>query len=168
VYRPDPRRGGTGSLPFGIFEAAGGTWFVLGITQQFWARFCEVVGRPEWIDDPRLVDEPTRRDNEDLLNGLIEEQMLTADAATWEARFHQARLPGAAVVTVSEAFAGEQVAARDMRVVLDDPVHPGGVSVAGQPVKLSAYRAQKFRPAPVSGADTVAVRAEFMAEPVIG
>jgi crotonobetainyl-CoA:carnitine CoA-transferase CaiB-like acyl-CoA transferase len=56
---------------------------------------------------------------------------------------------------------------RGMRVRLDDALHPEGIVVAGQPIKLSASGPQTYRPAPQSGADTEAVRVEFLSDVIV-
>lgn len=163
-FVPEPRRGGSGSLPFGVFDAAEESWVVLSITQQFWSKFCDVVERPELVDDPRFVDEPSRRQHQAELDILVEELMLTQSASTWQERCFAAGIPGVEVVSLDQAFATEQAQVRGMRVVLPDTLHPEGVVVAGHPVKYSRYEPD-YRRAPITGADTEAVQAEFLGEP---
>ncbi|MCW2495295.1 MAG: hypothetical protein JWQ77_1219 [Jatrophihabitans sp.] len=160
-FLPEPRRGGSGSLPFGVFETADHRWFVITITQQFWARYCQVVDHPEWIDDARFATEPLRQQNEDLLNPMLVEAMRAQDVAVWKSRFFEAKLPGAGVATIAEAFAHEQAVAREMRLDLSDPVFPGGVAVAASPLRLSRTGPSQARPAPRAGTDTEAVAAEL-------
>jgi crotonobetainyl-CoA:carnitine CoA-transferase CaiB-like acyl-CoA transferase len=161
VFVPEPRRGGSGSLPFGAFECADGRWFVIGITAQFWPRFTEVVQRPNWQRDARFVDEAARRENEADLNSGIEMAMRARPAAEWQTRFTAAGLPGAIVSTVGEAFAHEQARARDMVLTLPDAVVPGGVQVAGRALKFARRAAPPALGAPLPGADTAAVAAEL-------
>lgn len=159
-FVPDPRRGGSGSLPFGVFPTADG-WFVLGITPQFWATFCEVAGKPEWTNDPLLATEPLRRENQAYLDRVVEAQMRTRTSNEWQALFYEVKIPGAAVLTVRQAFEHPQAVARNMAVRLDDSLHPDGVVVAGQPIKLSGMPSPEYRPAPLPGTDTNAVAREF-------
>lgn len=163
-FVPEPRRGGSGSLPFGVFDAAEQSWVVLSITQQFWRKFCDVVERPELADDPRFADEPSRRQNQAELDAIVEDLMLKESASTWQERCFAAGIPGVEVVALDQAFATEQARVRGMRVVLPDEVHPEGVVVAGHPVKYSRFE-PTYRGAPVTGADTEAVQAEFLGKP---
>jgi crotonobetainyl-CoA:carnitine CoA-transferase CaiB-like acyl-CoA transferase len=161
VFRPEPRRGGSGSLPFGVFATRDERWFVIGITPQFWDRFCSVAGHPEWTADPRFDGEPRRREHEAELNAMIEVAMLRHDAAEWQRRFAEAGIPGATVATVAEAFAYEQVAARSMLLTLPDQLHAEGVCVAGMPIKFSTAPAAPVRGAPLPGTDTLSIATEF-------
>ena len=91
---------------------------------------------------------------------MIEEAMRRQDAAEWQRRFVTAGIPGAIVATVAEAFAHEQVAARSMLLVLPDPLHAGGVRVAGRPITFCTAPAVPVTVAPLPGADTASVAAE--------
>ena len=152
----DPRApppGGSGALPYGPFLAGDGRWFVLGITRQFWPAAAQLLGHPEWIDDPRFATELDRQDNEAELNRLVGEAMRAADADEWQRRFVAAGIPGAKVQTIAEAFRHPHVALRDMLVGFDHPIG-SRLKVAGNPVKLSRHPFAGFGAAPGLGADT--------------
>ncbi|MBK1787116.1 CaiB/BaiF CoA transferase family protein [Prauserella cavernicola] len=154
AFLPEPRRGGSGSLPFGVFKCADDRWFTMCITPQFWGRFCEIAGVPHWRDDPRFVTEPLRRENETALNALLDEQLLTKEAGEWERLFFEHKLPGAVVVDLTSAFGHDQAQHRGMCMKLPDAEHSGGVQVAGFPIKFSAAAPVPAHPAPRHGADT--------------
>lgn len=160
-FVPEPRRGGSGSLPFGVFRTADDKWFTICITQQFWAKFCEAAGHPEWIEDPRFVTEPLRRENEDDLYALVEPSFLERPAQEWEALYYSLKLPGAVVLSVGEAFSHPQAVARGMRLRLSDIDLVDGIEVANAPLKLSAAPDLDPAGAPIPGADTALVAAEF-------
>jgi crotonobetainyl-CoA:carnitine CoA-transferase CaiB-like acyl-CoA transferase len=160
-FTATPHRGGNGAMPYGPFLARDGRWFVLGITSQFWAKACDVLGHPEWREDPRFRTQDDRQANEDALNAAVAEAMQAADADEWQRRFVAAGIPGAKVATIPEAFLHPHVALRDMLVGFDHPVG-GRLKVAGDPVKLSAHRDACFRAAPGLGADTLAVLRDLL------
>ena len=87
AYAAEPRRGGSGALPYGPFLAGDGRWFVLGITGQFWPKAAAVLGHSEWTADPRFATEADRQANEVELNRLVAEAMQGADADEWQRRF---------------------------------------------------------------------------------
>lgn len=153
AYAAEPRRGGSGALPYGPFLAGDGRWFVLGITGQFWPKAASVLGHPEWTADPRFATEADRQTNEVELNRLVGEAMRGADADAWQRRFVEAGIPGAKVQSIREAYDHPHVALRDMLVSFHHPVG-GGLKVAGNPLKLSAHPHRGFAPAPGLGADT--------------
>ncbi|WP_216892311.1 CaiB/BaiF CoA transferase family protein [Nocardia alni] len=159
-FLPEPRRGGTGSLPFGAFATKDDTWFVICITPQFWSRFCQAAGAPEWEKDPRFVTEPLRRANEAELYALVEPSFLRRTAAEWQELYIEKGLPGAKVLTLAEAFEHPQALARSMRVRLPDHEVPGGIEVANAALKFSVCEPVPAISAPVPGRDTATLAAE--------
>ena len=157
AFGPEPHRGGSGALPYGPFRTADGAWFVLGITGQFWTAFCQLVDRPDWIDDPRYATESARQANEDTLNAEVARAMAQRPAETWQALFIEAAIPGARVCTIPQAFEHPHVARRDMLVGFPD--HPQGraLQVAGNPIRLSRHQDQPLAPAPGLGEHTQAI-----------
>ncbi|MCC6533021.1 MAG: CoA transferase [Burkholderiales bacterium] len=160
-YTPEPHRGGSGALPYGPFRARCGRWFALGITRQFWASACQVMGKPEWENDPRFRSEAQRQDNEQALNAEVAAVIATRDADDWQARFLDAGIPGATVRSIRDAFSHPHVALRDMLVGFD---HPLGrhLRVAGDPIKLSAHPHAPFAGAPGLGEHTSLVLQELL------
>jgi crotonobetainyl-CoA:carnitine CoA-transferase CaiB-like acyl-CoA transferase len=156
-----PHRGGNGAMPYGPFRAGDGRWFVLGITAQFWATCCDVLGHPEWLDDRRFRTQEDRQAHATALHAEVSQAMLAADADEWQRRFVAAGIPGAKVATISEAFDHPHVALRDMLVGFDHPIG-ARLKVAGDPIKLSAHPHAGFRAAPGLGADTVAVLRDLL------
>jgi crotonobetainyl-CoA:carnitine CoA-transferase CaiB-like acyl-CoA transferase len=51
--------------------------------ERYWGNFCEVVGHPEWISDPRFVDMPTRKQNARACVELIDEMFASRDYKEW-------------------------------------------------------------------------------------
>ena len=163
-FAATPHRGGNGAMPYGPFLAGDGRWFVLGITSQFWAKACEVLGHPEWREDPRFRTQDDRQANEAALNAAVTQAMQGADADEWQRRFVAAGIPGAKVATIPEAFEHPHVAMRDMLAGFDHPIG-GRLRVAGDPIKLSDHPGIGFRAAPGLGADTVAVLRDLLGLP---
>lgn len=160
-FMPEPRRGGSGSLPFGAFRTKDGTWFVICITQQFWGAFCQAAGEPGWEHDPRFATEPLRRDNEHDLYALVEPSFLLRTGQEWSDVYFELNLPGARVLSITEAFAHPQAIARSMRQLLPDDDVDGGIEVAGSPLKFSASEPVPAKRAPRPGQDTRVIADEL-------
>jgi len=160
-FAATPHRGGNGAMPYGPFRTGDGRWFVLGITGQFWSSCCDVLGHPEWREDPRFRTQDDRQTNEAALNAAVTEAMLTADADTWQQRFVKAGIPGAKVAGIAEAFEHPHVPLRDMLVGFDHPIG-SRLKVAGDPIKVSAHPHEGFRAAPGLGADTLVVLRDLL------
>lgn len=115
---PPPRHGNAhpNIVPYEIFQASDG-YFAMGIgNDSQWQRFCQLVGRTEWLEDSRF------RTNEDRVKHraiLIEwlNQWFSADTVEkWLDELLAAGIPAAPVNRVDEVFEDPQVRARGMRV----------------------------------------------------
>ena len=70
-------------VPYHVFRAADEFLIVaVGNDSQF-AKFCEVIGAPEWTADPRFATNPQRVRHRDLLVGMISERMRARRAREW-------------------------------------------------------------------------------------
>ena len=150
-YLPEPMRGGIGSVPYGTFKAGDGRWFVLGITSQFWRKACEVLGHPEWVEDPRFATQQQRQVNEDLVNAMVTEALQARSASEWQLACVDAGIPAGKVNTIPEAFEHPHVALRDTLVGFKNSTVGNRVKVAGNPIKMSQHKFEGFEPPPGFG-----------------
>lgn len=132
----DPRRGGTGALPFGPFQTSDQRWFSICITQQFWKPFVVLSGAADRLDKAEFATEKLRQQHETELNSLVTEVMQSKTAREWQQLFLAAQLPGAMVVNLKEAFEHPNVALRGMRMAVENAEF-GPIEVAGNPIRIS-------------------------------
>jgi crotonobetainyl-CoA:carnitine CoA-transferase CaiB-like acyl-CoA transferase len=130
-------------VPAQVFATADG-WLVLFITHdEFWARFCREMGRPEWIADPRFATMDARRINRDAVTREIGALLATRSAVEWEHRFVPLGIVASGIGTLEQALASEQVAAR--RMVVDIATPEGSIRAVGNPIRFegqeTAYHA---------------------------
>lgn len=147
--RPHPRDMLTGVLAcYGYYQAADGRWLAVGALEpKFFARFCQLLGRPE------LAEQQYDLDRQDELRSALAEVFSSADSAHW-----------------LNLLAGEDTcvtAVNDVRQAMaeEDPVARGVVTSArsGAGEEFPVVRAVPWIPeegplvAPAVGADTKAV-----------
>jgi len=148
------------TAPYQAFPTAT-SWIIIGgANEKNWARIAQVLGRPEWIEDPRYVRNSERMRNRDDLTREISDILRTRPAEQWLAAFDEAGVPAGPVHSIGEALSHPQTLARDMVV---EQTHPqaGLVRTVGMPVKFSATPAEYRRAAPRLGEDTEAILGEF-------
>jgi len=97
------------SIPTGVFPTTDGYFNIAVAGGAIWQRFCELMDRTEWLDDPRFVDAKARSDNRAQMNELIAEITRTESTATWVARFNEAGVPCGPIYTIDQVFADPQV-----------------------------------------------------------
>jgi crotonobetainyl-CoA:carnitine CoA-transferase CaiB-like acyl-CoA transferase len=69
----------------GTYRTRDGRFIVLVMldADRYWADFCQVVGHPEWIEDPRFVDMDARKQNARACVEMLDDLFATRDFADW-------------------------------------------------------------------------------------
>jgi len=141
------------TAPYQAFRASDGWINIGGANQANWERIAEVLGHPEWRDDPRFATNAARMQNIGELSALMEVVLASRTKAEWIAAFDAAGVPVGPVHNLGEALTHPQTLARGMVV---DLVHPeaGATQALGCPVHFSATPSRVDRPAPRLGEHT--------------
>ncbi|MBI4310670.1 MAG: CoA transferase [Chloroflexi bacterium] len=121
-----------------------------------WKGMAELMGKPEWVDDPRYKERAARAKNWGVLRPQVEAFCHRYNKHEL-ARMCQAKgVPAAPVNTVAEVFEEPQVRARGLLRTIDHPV-AGPVVLPGAPFRLVETPCTIRGPAPLLGQDNVAV-----------
>jgi CoA:oxalate CoA-transferase len=102
-----------------------------------WGRLCEVMGRPDLIDDEKSANGMARAANADVLDPIIEDWLAGMNRDEAIASLNEAGVPSGPVNTAEDVFADPHVAARGMLMEVDDP-DVGSYRFARTPPHLSA------------------------------
>lgn len=121
-------------------------------SQRYWPAFCEAVGRPEWVADPRFEDAIPRYRNSEALCALLAELFAERSLAEWQAALDAQRLIWSPVKTLSEALRDEQARANGVFAEVEHPV-AGRYETVTAPIRLSGHAMEGAVPAPALGAD---------------
>jgi formyl-CoA transferase len=160
-----PRRMGNAHqaiVPYHVFHAADDFVIVaVGNDAQF-ARFCGVLGEPEWAKDERFATNPARVGHRDLLVGMIGERMRARPAAEWLAAIEKAGVPCGPINDLAQVFGDPQVKHRKMEVRAPH-ARAGEVRMVANPIKLSATPIPHDRPPPLLGEHTDEVLRSWLA-----
>lgn len=142
--------------PFEPFAAADRPFVVAAGNDGLFGRLCDALGCPELIADPRFLTNRLRTQHAEALKGALEAVFSQHPAAYWVKVLEGAGVPCSLIHTVADAVEHPQVQARNMVVTA------GGLRMAGNPIKLSAFPDPPTRrPAPDLGADGDRIRREF-------
>jgi crotonobetainyl-CoA:carnitine CoA-transferase CaiB-like acyl-CoA transferase len=141
------------TAPYQAFHTKDGWINIGGANQSNWERIAEVLGHPEWRDDPRFATNSDRMANLDALVEKMNAVLSTRSRDEWIAAFDAAGVPVGPVHSIGEALAHPQTIARGMVV---DLVHPqaGATKAVGCPVHFSETPTAITRPAPLLGEHT--------------
>ncbi|UXC38029.1 CaiB/BaiF CoA transferase family protein [Cupriavidus gilardii] len=147
------------ATPYQAFPTQDGHIIVGGANEKNWERIAQVLGRPEWLTDPRYRLNSDRMRHRDTLLPAMAEILRTKPSAEWLAAFDAAGVPAGPVHSIGEALSHPQTLAREMVVEQQHP-QSGPVKSIGLPIKLSETPARYVRPSPRLGEDTRALLAE--------
>jgi crotonobetainyl-CoA:carnitine CoA-transferase CaiB-like acyl-CoA transferase len=141
------------TAPYQAFRAKDGWINIGGANQANWERIAEVLGHPEWRDDPRFATNAARMRNIGELAALMEAVLVRRSKAEWITAFDASGVPCGPVHDVGEALNDPQTLARGMVVELPHP-QAGATKALGCPVHFSETPARIDRPAPLLGEHT--------------
>jgi crotonobetainyl-CoA:carnitine CoA-transferase CaiB-like acyl-CoA transferase len=161
----DPARPGNGSgllVPVGLFACADGDMnLLIGNDRQF-QRFCrDVIGKPEWADDPRYANLTGRQAHaEDLVSAVVE-ILSQKPRDHWIETCRAAGVPAGSVRSPLEAIAAPEPRARNLIQEVDHPT-AGKFETVGSPIKMSGTPPKPASPAPLLGQHTDDVLADVL------
>ncbi|MEP7182818.1 MAG: CoA transferase [Betaproteobacteria bacterium] len=141
------------AAPYQAFMASDGWINIGGANQANWERIADVLGHPEWRDDPRFATNTTRMENRPALVAAMNDVLAHKTRAEWLTLLDAAGVPAGPVHSLGEALTHPQTLARGMVVDIDHP-EAGPTKVIGCPIHLSETPARVGRPAPLLGEHT--------------
>ena len=146
------------------FRAADG-WFVVQVGRPYqFERLAELVGRPEWLSDPRLATPPQWREHlEDLVRPAVESWAAGMTKLEAARTLTEAGVAAGPCNAAPDVIADPQVARRHMLVEhprVDGVEEP--VLVPGMPIKFSAVAEGPDERVPWLGEHTAEVLGELL------
>ncbi|HEY1332558.1 MAG TPA: CoA transferase [Actinomycetota bacterium] len=135
-------------VPYQAFAAADRPFILAAGNDRFFARTCEVVGRPDLAADPEFASNADRVRNRVRLVAELTDAFRTRAASDWIAALEAAGVPCAPIRSLDEVFAAPESASLVESV--DDPVR-GALRLVASPIRLSATPAVTRRPPPRLG-----------------
>jgi crotonobetainyl-CoA:carnitine CoA-transferase CaiB-like acyl-CoA transferase len=146
------------------YRCADDKWISLAMLQpdRYWKNFCEVVGKPELIADPRFAEVKIRGKNSAAVVAIFDEVFATRPRHEWM-RVLKGR--GDFIYTIVNSVTDlpddPQVRANDYVVDYDHPAL-GNLTLLGMPVKLSVTPGEPRGHAPELGEHTELLLTEML------
>ena len=133
-----PQRHGSGVrgiMPYQAYDCADGYLVVAASNDRLFANLARELDHPEWLDDPRFVDNPARASHREDLNALLMPLFKAQPRAHWQARLDNAGVPNAPIQHAGEVIAHPQTQALGM---LQDSGK--GIALTGLPLSFDGER----------------------------
>jgi crotonobetainyl-CoA:carnitine CoA-transferase CaiB-like acyl-CoA transferase len=148
------------AAPYQAFRTADGYLNLGAANQANWEKLCQVLERPDLLEDPRFRDNPARTIRAAELATELEHVFLVRPTAEWLARLDAAGVAAGPLYDIPAVYADPHVQAREMTIEIEHPT-AGRIKNIGIPVKLSETPGVIRRPAPTLGQHTDEILAEF-------
>ncbi|MCC6780949.1 MAG: CoA transferase [Hyphomicrobiales bacterium] len=146
-------------VPYTTYQAADAMMAVgIGNERQF-ARAAEVMGHPEWAQDPRFDSNRARVENRTVIDGLINIALAGDEAATWIDKLQAVGVPCGKINSVAEALEDPHTATRAMVETVEHPT-VGTLKMLGIPFKFSDTTCTVRRPPPLVGEHSAEILAQ--------
>ena len=160
--RAAPRKGnGIGPLtnlypckPFGPNDYL----YIMALTPRMWKQFCEAIGRPDLLEDPRFKKAKLRRENQEALAAVVEAWTRRHTKHEGMRILAAAGVPASAVFDTLDLFNDPHLNARSFVKTIEHETL-GPVRILGWPARMSRSEVE-IEPAPFLGAHTAEVLAE--------
>ncbi|MDQ0269662.1 CaiB/BaiF CoA transferase family protein [Cytobacillus purgationiresistens] len=153
----EPKKNGAGHTafaPYGAFLASD-THLMIGISNNsLFKRLCSVLGKDEWLDDPRYSSNQKRVENQSELKTAIENILYAKIAGEWVELLAKSGVPSSKVKKISEVVEDEQTKATNM---WSDLPHAKieNLKLPRLPFELSQSPTEMTQGPPLLGANTV-------------
>lgn len=147
--------------PYGLFHASDGPFNMAVATEDMWPKLCKLVGRPQWIDEPRFRDNAARVSNRDEVKRLLNERFATNTSMHWTQALVDLGLPAGPILNLQQVFEDPHVNEAGMIEQIEHPTL-GKLRLLANPLRMDSLRGRSVRSAPpLLGADTVEILGEF-------
>ena len=134
-FVPRPPRDQAPNALVNLYQAGCGRWFLLALLNEKrqWPALLEVLGQPDWGNDPRFASQTLRRTHASALVAVLDAAFASRILTEWRPLLDTAGLTFDAVATTAEAAAADQPRATGAirqtvagRWTVDSPLHIAG------------------------------------------
>jgi formyl-CoA transferase/CoA:oxalate CoA-transferase len=146
--------------PYQVFPTADEGLMVAAANDGLFVAFCEVLGCPELVEDPRFATNADRVAHRDELTALLEIPLATQPAAVWESRLVERAVPVSRIRSLDETAADPQA---DVLGLFPSVAHPivDDLRLVGSPLREDGERPAVHRSPPLLGQHTDEVLGEL-------
>jgi benzylsuccinate CoA-transferase BbsF subunit len=154
------------AAPHGVYRCQGDDrWCAISVfTDLEWQAFCKAIGRPYLSQELKFSSPKRRKENEALLNGLVEEWTIQHSAEEVMDLLQKVGVPAGVVQNAEDIYNDPHLKER-VCFWVDEHKELGKFSHLGQPSRLSKTPARLYRAAPCLGESTEYICRELLGIP---
>lgn len=140
-------------VPYGTFPAQDGSVIVACLTNAFWVRICQALGREDLTNDERFNTIEKRRDKRHIVNDIICQFTQQKTVHELIDIFTEHQVPNAPILGIQDALTQPQVVARQM-VVETEHQTLGMIPIINRSIKFPGEQQPVPTAPPVLGQHT--------------
>jgi formyl-CoA transferase len=137
-------------IPTGVFPTSDGHINIAASSSRVFSRFCETVGKPEWLQDPEWKTQVGRSKHRKEINAAIGEITRTKPAEHWIELMEANGIPCGPIYTIDQVFADPQVKHIGMARKMVSP-YIGEAEVVASAINISGFSKDIQRYTPDAG-----------------
>jgi len=126
------------AAPSDAYQTKDGWIVVSAVGNDMFARWARLVGREDFIGDPRFAGDQLRADNRDAITEAMNPWLATRTTEQAIAELEKARVPAGPVMDLQQVLDDPQVKARELLKYVEHPGAARPVPLADTAVRLSA------------------------------
>jgi len=130
--------------PFEAFKTHDSHIIIAAGNDKLFEKLCNLLEMSEMNQDTKFSDNSSRAKNMDELKLILEKKLITRKTSEWVKDMEKEKIPCGPIFNIKEAVENPQVDSRNMIVKAYHKVI-GDFKLAGNPIKMSAYKDEKTR-----------------------
>ena len=130
--------------PFEAFKTKDSYIIIAAGNDKLFEKLCNVLNVSEIYKDSKFNTNLLRSQNMDELKKILEDKLLLKNTGEWVSIMEKEKIPCGPIFNIKEAVENPQVESRNMIVKAYHKVI-GDFKLAGNPIKMSAYKDEKTR-----------------------
>ena len=130
--------------PFEAFKTKDSHIIIAAGNDKLFMKLCNLLDMSELNNNSKFVDNSSRAKNMDELKLILEKKLSTRKTNEWVKDMEKEKIPCGPIFNIKEAVENPQIDSRNMIVKAYHKV-VGDFKLAGNPIKMSAYKDEKTR-----------------------
>jgi crotonobetainyl-CoA:carnitine CoA-transferase CaiB-like acyl-CoA transferase len=140
---------GFATQPSDAFKAADGYLVISAYVPKHWSKLCQIIGRPDLIDDERFADQRARAINYPELTEELESALAAKTAAEWVAALQEGGLMACLAYNWKQVVGTELFAENELALQVGNGDNT--ITVVRLPARYSSFDATATDPPPAAG-----------------
>jgi crotonobetainyl-CoA:carnitine CoA-transferase CaiB-like acyl-CoA transferase len=125
-------------IPTGVFPTSDGHINIAASSSRVFTRFCETIGRPDWLEKAEWKTQQGRSADRSAINAAIGEITRTKPSSHWIELFEENGIPCGPIYSIDQVFADPQVKHLGMATPMHSP-YVGDKEVVASALNISGF-----------------------------